>query len=230
MYDHVFFDADGTLFDFMAAEKWAISHLLTELELTADEEATDTYSRINNGVWLEFEQGLISMEMLKTERFRRFHHHYGIERDPHHSATRYAQLLGQTFHLYEDAIPVLDALFEAGMPMTLITNGISAVQRGRLEASGTAKYFTAVVISEEIGIQKPEVGYFTKAIEMATRHGAKASSPLVVGDSITSDIRGGIAASLDTCWVNRFGMRADRLSLPTYEITTLYDLMPILKR
>jgi FMN phosphatase YigB (HAD superfamily) len=127
MYEHIFFDADGTLFDFQAAETWAISTLLSELGVEPTEEAAQTYSRINNGVWLEFEQGLITMEKLKTERFLRFHTYYGVNGDPGHSAARYAQLLSQTYHLYDDAIPVLDALQEAGMPMTLITNGISRV-------------------------------------------------------------------------------------------------------
>lgn len=228
MYDHLLFDADGTLFNFEAAEKWALSHVLEELGIDPSDEAIDTYSRINNGVWLEFEQGLITMDRLKTERFRRFYSRYGLQGDPGLTAQRYTLMLSRSFHLYDDAIPVLDELKNRNIPMSLITNGISNVQRGRLAATGTRDYFTAVVISEEIGIQKPHPSYFEKALSLVRDTGAPAKRPLVIGDSPTSDIRGGIDSGLDTCWINRFGMPTDPTLRPTYEITGLKELLDIL--
>jgi YjjG family noncanonical pyrimidine nucleotidase len=228
MYDHIFFDADGTLFDFMAAERWAISRVLEDIGIEASDEAIDTYSRINNGVWLEFEQGSITLGRLKTERFCRLYDRYGISGDPSVSADRYAQLLAQTPHLYDDAIEVLDCLRNAGMPMSMITNGISAVQRGRLRATGTEGYFKTIVISEEIGVQKPDPRYFEQALGMVRATGAPSQRPLVVGDSPSSDIRGGIGAGLDTCWINRFGMQVDPGAVPTFEIATLRQLPPLL--
>jgi FMN phosphatase YigB (HAD superfamily) len=96
MYDHLLFDADGTLFNFEAAEKWALSHVLEELGIDPSDEAIDTYSRINNGVWLEFEQGLITMDRLKTERFRRFYSRYGLQGDPGLTAQRYTLMLSRS--------------------------------------------------------------------------------------------------------------------------------------
>lgn len=228
MYDHLLFDADGTLFNFEAAEKWALSHVLEELGIDPSNEALDTYSRINNGVWLEFEQGLITMERLKTERFRRFYSRYGLQGDPGSTAQRYTVMLSKSFHLYDDTIPVLDELKSRNVPMSLITNGISTVQRGRLVATGTQDYFTAVVISEEIGIQKPHPRYFEKALSLIRDTGVPAERPLVIGDSPTSDIRGGIDSGLDTCWINRFGMPGDPTVKPTFEITELRELLDIL--
>jgi len=228
MYDHLFFDADGTLFDFVAAEKWALSQVFLELGLPATDESIATYSRINNGIWLEFEQGLISMQELKTERFSRFFARHGVSGDPHRTARRYTEMLSRTYHLYPDTIEVLDALKERNIPMSLITNGIAAVQRGRLEATGTAHYFTVVAISEELGVQKPNPSYFTQTCKMVTSAGFSMNNPLVIGDSPTSDIRGGLDSGLDTCWINRFGMEPDPEIPATYEISSLYELLPLL--
>lgn len=228
MYDHVFFDADGTIFDFMAAEHWAISQVIAALGLDPDGKAAETYSHINNGVWLEFEQKRITLQQLKTERFRRFLLHHQITGNPKEISNRYEGLLAQTYHLYDDALPVLDTIRNAGIPMSLITNGIAQVQRGRLRATGTASYFKAIVISEEIGIQKPDPRYFSVALRKAREAGTSAEHPLVVGDSPTSDIRGGIAAGWDTCWVNRFGMTLDHDAVPTHEISSLLELPRIL--
>lgn len=228
MYDHLFFDADGTLFDFEAAEAWALARVFTEVGIPADDEAISTYSRINNGVWLEFEQGLITMQQLKSERFRRFFARYGVDGDPVGTALRYTQTLAESYHLYPDAISVLDAIKKRGIPMSLITNGISSVQRGRLEATGTASYFHAIIISEEIGIQKPHPEYFVKAKSMAAAAGTPADHPLIIGDSPTSDIRGGLNAGIDTCWINRFGMDRDPATPATYEITRLDELLELL--
>ncbi|MDD2296559.1 MAG: YjjG family noncanonical pyrimidine nucleotidase [Sphaerochaetaceae bacterium] len=229
MYDHLFFDADGTLFDFVAAERWALSQVFTLLNVKPSTRALNTYSQINNEAWLEFEQGLITLETLKIERFRRFQTIYGIAIDPELTAKHYAETLAKSFQLYNDAIPVLEELSKQHYPISLITNGISEIQRGRLVATGTLNYFKAIVISEEIGVQKPNPAYFHKAVALARASGATADNPLVIGDSLTSDIRGGINAGLDTCWVNRFGMERDESTIPTYEITSLKELLPILE-
>jgi 2-haloacid dehalogenase len=228
MYDHLFFDADGTLFDFMAAERWALSRVFNEVGIPANDDSLATYSRINNGIWLEFEQGIIGMTELKTERFRRFFTRYGVSGNPHATAHRYTEILGESSHLYDDAIEVLDAIEKRGIPMSLITNGISTVQRGRLEATGTRHYFMAIIISEEIGIQKPHPDYFKKAKELVVAAGGSADHPLIIGDSPTSDIKGGLDSGIDTCWVNRFSMEKDPELPATYEITRLEELLGIL--
>jgi FMN phosphatase YigB (HAD superfamily) len=106
----------------------------------------------------------------------------------------------------------------------MITNGISTVQRGRLLATGTLHYFSTIVISEEIGVQKPSRAYFEKALEMAK----PANNPLVIGDSLTSDITGANNVGLDSCWVNRYGMVNEEGIKRTYEITSLEELLPLL--
>ncbi|MFA5467491.1 MAG: YjjG family noncanonical pyrimidine nucleotidase [Sphaerochaetaceae bacterium] len=224
MYDNLFFDADGTLFDFISSEKWALARVFTQLNIKVDSEAFQTYSQINNAVWLEFEQNKITLDELKIERFRRLHAIYNLTEDSTLSATKYEEQLAQSFHLYDDTIPILKKLTKAGYPLTLITNGISAVQRGRLVATGTLHYFNTIVISEEIGFQKPSREYFQKALEMANH----ARNPLVIGDSLTSDIKGANNARLDACWINRYAMVNNTAIKAKFEITNLKQLLPIL--
>ena len=228
MYDHLFFDADGTLWDFMASERWALSLVFAELGIEPTPETITAYSEINNEVWLEFEQGLVTLDTLKIERFHRFQANYDITIDPELTAKRYAQRLAQSYHLYADTIPVLDELVKRRYPISLITNGISEIQRGRLVATGTLHYFNAIIISEEIGARKPALDYFKIALAMAQESGAPVNNPLVIGDSPSSDIRGAIDAGLDTCWINRYGMDKDSETVPTYEIKNLEELLPIL--
>jgi len=224
MYDNLFFDADGTLFDFMSGERWALKRVFAQLKIEVGEEALERYSQINNAVWLDFEQGLISIEELKIERFRRFHRLYEIGSNPTESAEAYEEELSRSYHLYDDALPLLEHLSKSGIPLTMITNGISTVQRGRLAATGTLRYFSTIVISEEIGVQKPNKAYFEKALEMAK----PANNPLVIGDSLTSDIAGANSVGLDSCWVNRYGMVNEEGVKRTYEITSLDQLLPLL--
>lgn len=225
MYDNLFFDADGTLFDFMSGERWALKRVFSHLKIEVTEKALECYSQINNAVWLNFEQGLITIEDLKVERFRRFHQKYAIDSPPEESAKAYEEELSRSFHLYADALPILEHLSKSGIALTLITNGISAVQRGRLVATGTLHYFSAIVISEEIGVQKPNRAFFDKALEMAS----PTKKPLVIGDSLTSDIAGANNAGLDSCWVNRYKMVNTEGIKTTYEITSLEELLPLIE-
>jgi 2-haloacid dehalogenase len=174
---------------------------------------------------LNFEQGLITIEDLKVERFRRFHQKYAIDSPPEESAKAYEEELSRSFHLYADALPILEHLSKSGIALTLITNGISAVQRGRLVATKTLHYFSAIVISEEIGVQKPNRAFFDKALEMAS----PTKKPLVIGDSLTSDIAGANNAGLDSCWVNRYKMVNTEGIKTTYEITSLEELLPLIE-
>lgn len=228
MYDHLFFDADGTLFDFVAAQDWALSQVFTEFGIPANKESLQTYSDINASVWLEFEQGLISLQKLKTERFRRFFARYGVTGNPETFSVRYTETLSHSYHLYDDALTTLNTLQQRNYPMSMITNGISSVQRGRLEATKTAQYFKAIIISEEIGVQKPHLSYFTRALAMAAEAGFPAKRPLIIGDSPTSDIQGGLNAHIDTCWINRFSMESDPAIPSTYEVSNLHQLIKLL--
>jgi len=229
MYNHLLFDADGTLFDFNAAEAMALETMFKEFGIACTPEMKTTYSAINHAIWKEFEQGLIYIEDLKEERFHRFFKQIGSGHDPAIAAEKYLDYLAQSDHLLPKAFALLTTLQSKGYRLSLITNGISRVQRGRLDATKTLSFFDHIVISEEIGIQKPEEGFFHQLFEFANMDEPAKREALVIGDSLSSDILGGNKVGLATCWYNPQRFPRNPAILPTYEITDLEELFTILQ-
>ena len=228
MYGHLLFDADGTLFDFAAAEKASLEALFLELGIPGSPEIKNLYSTINQELWHELEQNEISIEELKTERFYRFFSCIGANHDPRIAGTRFLDHLSTSNHMFPETIKLLTELRSRGYSLTLITNGIARVQRGRLKATKTEDFFDRIIISEEVGSQKPDNAFFQAFFSQAGMDGDSRRHALVIGDSLSSDILGGINAGLDTCWYNPEGKPVDPQILPTYEISLLFELLSLL--
>jgi 2-haloacid dehalogenase len=140
-------------------------------------------------------------------------------------SARYLQNLAEASDLMVGAENIIRAL-KARYRLALITNGLKDVQRPRLARSAIAGYFEVVAISEEIGAAKPDPRYFDAVFALMGQPGREAC--LVIGDSLTSDIQGGLNYGLDTCWFNPVG-KAGSPPLPvTYEIKQLEELLPLL--
>ena len=109
--------------------------------------------------------------------------------------------------------------------MIAVSNGTESVERGRLKLSGFEKYFDDIFISETVGVSKPNPKIFQMAMrKLGIEHSDKV---LVVGDSLSADIQGGVNAGLDTCWVNMNGLENESGLTPTYEVKALSELYPI---
>jgi 2-haloacid dehalogenase len=115
---------------------------------------------------------------------------------------RYLANLGTCIDLMPDAGSVLQAL-HARTHLALITNGLTIVQRARLAHSGLDRFFEVVVISDEEGVSKPHPGIFQIAFERMGN--PDKNEVLMVGDSLTSDIRGANTFGIDACWYNPEG-------------------------
>ncbi len=228
MYDHLLFDADGTLYDFMAAENYALKKLFAETGLQATEEMIETYHEINHSLWLDLERGGTTVEELKSERFSRFFRTYGVHFDAADASDRYVYHLGTSYHVFDDTIRVLGQLKGMGYRMSIITNGITSVQKGRVQATGTASFFSYVAIAEELGFVKPDPMFFTETFRELEKLGIHPENPLVIGDSLSSDIEGARRAGLDSVWINRYGMEIPETPSYTYRIDTLEELIGIL--
>lgn len=229
MYDHILFDADGTLWDFTAAENYALKALFEEAGLLVTDKMIETYHTINHRLWLELEQGLTTMEKLKVERFNRFYAAYELDSDAVSAAERYIYHLSTSHHIYDDTLEVLEKIDAMGIPMSIITNGITAVQKGRIEATGTSRFFAYMAIGEELGYVKPDVRFFSKTFKELSQRGIFPHRPLVVGDSLSSDIEGSLQAGLDSVWINRYGMDIPSSPAYTYVIQGLEELLPIIQ-
>jgi 2-haloacid dehalogenase len=202
-YSAFILDADNTLFDFDRAEKAALREALQANGYNGFPEDTFLlYHRINDALWKLFEQGGISQEELRTERFRRLLDALPLpitldrQPDPHIIGDQYIDSLSEKGYLLPHARYGLQML-SSKVPLVLLSNGIASVQRRRIACSGIADYFQDILISGEVGISKPDPAIFDLAIKALE---CAPDQILCVGDSPSSDIRGGSSAGLDTCW------------------------------
>lgn len=227
MYRHLFFDADGTLFDFDLAEQQAFALMAQELSLPGDASSFALYKGSNESCWKQFEQGLITLAQLKTQRFDRFFSALAIEGNSQRASKSYQHHLSHQGILYEKSIKVLDVLKARGYTLYLASNGIADVQRGRIADAKIGSYFKGIYISEELGVQKPDTRFFMQMLEKEQLL-AQRKSCLMIGDSLSSDIKGGMDSGLDTAWI-KTGSYELKDVVPTYTLTQLDQLLQLLQ-
>lgn len=225
-YEVIIFDADDTLFDFKKSEKEAFKNAMLNLNIEYDEDYhLKIYKEINTGIWKEFEQGLITQEKLKVERFKRLSDKLKIPFDEINFAKSYMEHLANASFLFDDSIELIENLNKS-YKLSIVTNGLTAVQDKRIRKSDVAKYFDAIIISEEILISKPDPKIFEHTLNHMKF--SDKSKVLMVGDSLTSDIQGGINFGIDTCWYNPKKLKNETSIKPTYEISNFDELKSLL--
>ena len=204
-YKTLLFDADGTLFDFHKGEGVAIRQTFAAFDIDADDQMVAEYSAINDSLWKKLELGEIEKSVLFYRRFELFFERYGFIRDAREMGKTYAENLSKQIFLFEGAEELCEKLSSLA-DMYIVTNGIEFVQKSRYAKSGLDKYFKGIFISGEIGHEKPSVDFF-KHIERSIPDFDKDGA-IIVGDSLSADIKGGIAYGIDTCWYNPAGKTA----------------------
>lgn len=222
-YNWLLFDADNTLFDYDMAEATALANSFQEFGLDFDQNTAVQYRAINAQIWHDYELGRITQQALRAERFRRLFTAVNLTIDAEEFSRQYLVNLAQAGHLLDGAEALLRQLAQTHH-IAIITNGIADVQRPRLAASPIHDLVEAFVISEEVGAAKPDPAIFDVAF---ARMGQPAKNEvLIIGDSLTSDMQGGLNYGIDTCWYNPTGQPA---TLPvTYEIRELPELEKLL--
>jgi 2-haloacid dehalogenase len=223
-YTWLLFDADDTLFDYPLAEGKALRSTFEHFGQVYRSEYLRIYQVFNRQVWAEFERGETSAAELRLKRFRLLFGEIDLPLDPPDFSQRYLENLAQASDLFPQAAEVLKAL-SGRYHIALVTNGLKEVQRPRLECSAIRPLIEKIFISEEMGAAKPTTGFF-EAVFKEIGSPAKANV-LIIGDSLTSDIKGGIDYGIDTCWFNP-GHKTTTLPV-TYTIASLNKLLEILK-
>lgn len=225
-YKAILFDADETLFDFKKAEREAFKNTMIEFGFDYDESYHfSIYKEINDAIWKELEEGLITQSKLKIERFKRFSDKLEVKFDENEFATSYMKHLGNGSFLFDGAEKLIEDL-SYKYTLSIVTNGLTAVQENRIKKSVIAKYFKDIVISEELGISKPNPGIFEYAINNIGDF--SKDEVLMIGDSLSSDIRGGINYNIDTCWFNPNNIENKTDLSPTYEISDFNGIRDLL--
>lgn len=226
-YQVVFLDADDTLFDYTRCEAYALNEAFKKAGLPEDPRYAASYRVINQQLWNDFEKGLVTLEVLRSERFRRLFEEFGlkVDMDAEQLSASYLSYLGQASYLVEGAVEICEYL-KSKYRLAIITNGIKEVQVSRLLKSGLQDYFEHMIVSEDAGFQKPHTGIFEHACRLIGHEDKSAA--IMIGDSLSSDIEGGRRFGIDTVWFNIHGKENMTGIRPHYEIRRLEELRHIL--
>lgn len=224
-YTTLLFDVDNTLLDFDANEEESFRSMMLELGETYTDEWYQTYKRINTRLWKRMEKKELSIEEVVNNRFAIFMRHYGREVDGQQWEKVYRRYLNRGIQQIPHVHQVLSEL-KKSYRLYVITNGMEETQEFRMEHSGLNQYFLDYFISERIGANKPSKEYF----DYVKAHIAdfQASDTLVIGDSLTSDIKGGNDAGMDTCWFMKDQQAEPKEAVPTYIIHELPEIFSVL--
>ena len=196
-YNTVLFDADQTLLDFHRSESEAIRETMSLYGVDPSDENVKLYSNINLSLWKALERGEIEKSVLVYRRFEMLLEALGVEGDAKQMSNTYVESLSKKGYFLDGAREMCEYL-HGKVKMYIVTNGLEIVQRNRYAICGMEQFFDGVFISGEIGYEKPSINFF----EYAAAHidGFDKEKAIIVGDSLSSDIKGGINFGIDTCW------------------------------
>lgn len=227
MIRNVLFDLDDTLFDFHKAEKIALTKTLVHFGINPTEETLALYSTINAAHWKRLELGEISREEVKVGRYRELFKTIGVECDPVKATAYYESMLAIGHYFMPGAPELLEELYRK-YRLYIVSNGTAKVQEGRIGSSGIAKYMDGIFISQILGANKPDKQFFD--ICFAEIPDFSLSETVIIGDSLSSDIKGGINAGITTVWFNPKGIENDNDIKPDYTIKELSEVPGLLSQ
>ena len=222
-YTTLLFDLDHTLLDSDESERLAYAHTMAAIGLPDPDDHFERYVAINQAMWHAVEAGTIQPSEVRHRRFEQFTTELAIDADPHAMADTFVWGLGAHGALYDGARDVLEEL-SAVARLAMITNGLSDVQRTRIDRLAIGDYFHTVVISSEVGVTKPRPEIFDIAFDGLGQ--PDRASSLMIGDSLTSDIAGGRNYGIDTCWYNP-NAKTGADGQVTHEVSDLAHIGPI---
>lgn len=225
-YQTLLFDVDDTLLDFHAAEDQALKKLFASEKMPLTPELKQAYQKMNLGLWEDFEQGKLTREEVTETRFGKLFAQFGMEVDSPAMERRYRSFLDEGHQLLGNSRQIVADLAQKA-DLYVVTNGVSKTQYRRLTDAQLLPYFKDVFVSEDTGYQKPMPEYFDYVFERIP-HFAKEDA-VIIGDSLTSDIKGGANVGIDSIWLNPGKKNLLAGITPTYEISRLEELYPILE-
>ena len=226
-YELILFDLDNTLLDFTKSEEEALLLTFKHFHIQCDKNHhLKAYEKINSKIWVEFEEGKITLEELKIERFARFLKKIDLTINSETFALEYLSNLSKSVYFIKDASLIFEAIRKK-YRISFITNGISMVQHERVRRAGFYDYIEELIISEEVGFKKPDREIFEHTLTKLNIQNKQ--KVLIIGDNLNSDIKGGIDFGIDTCWFNLFNIKKKTNFNPTYTIVELKELLDILE-
>lgn len=223
----VLWDIDGTLLDFEKAEEAGIRGCFEKYNLgECTDEMLEEYKVINRGYWQMMERGEIEKPVLLVKRFEDFLNAYGLDSSVAAGFNElYQILLGDTVVFTPHAWETVQAL-KGKVLQCAVTNGTKVAQDRKLKNSKLVHEFDHIFISEVVGIEKPNIGFFDAVFAKIGQYAS--DEVLIVGDSLTSDIQGGVNAGIKTCWFNPNGVENTGNLKPDYVITDVAKVLELI--
>lgn len=225
----ILWDVDGTLLDFHAAEKAAIRSLFQRFALgECTDEMLQRYAKINRSYWERLERGELSRAEVLIGRFREFFEKEGLDVSVADAFNQAYQLsLGDTIVYCDDSLSIIKSLV-GKVKQYIVSNGTVVAQEKKLRLSGIGEKMDGIFLSEQLGVEKPNKAFFDHVFEEIGEY--EKDQVLIVGDSLTSDIRGGNNAGIKTCWYNPGHAENPENVTVDYEIENLQEVFTILQK
>jgi 2-haloacid dehalogenase len=223
-YKILLFDLDDTLLDFRANETDSLTKLFGQHGYSFSDELFGVYDSVNKQLWADYENGNIALDEVLNSRFSKTMLKLGKIVDGAEWEDQYRELLGNGSQLIDGALELCQSL-SVSHRLFVITNGITKTQIKRLKQSGLYEFFEDIFDSQSIGFQKPSKPFFNYVMDHITNF--HASEALIIGDSLSTDIKGGLLSGIDTCWINRNPHLSSAQFQSTYTITSLEELREV---
>jgi len=226
MIEFLFLDLDDTILDFHRAERLAIAKTFQGFGIDPTEAVLSRYHLINKAHWQMLERGELTREQVLVQRFAALFQELGVEADAEACAKAYERNLSVGHYFLPGAEEAVESLSKK-YRLFLASNGTASVQKGRMTSANLYRFFEKVYVSQDLGYNKPAPEFFQKAFAQIPDFDPERA--IMVGDSLTSDILGGIHAGIKTCWVNPSHAAPDPRIPADYEIESLAQLEALLE-
>ncbi|ODA39931.1 YjjG family noncanonical pyrimidine nucleotidase [Desulfosporosinus sp. BG] len=223
-YKILLFDLDDTLLDFSANEIDSLNKLFHQNGYTFSDELFRVYNSVNKQLWTDYENGNVALDEVLNSRFSETMLKLGKIVDGMEWESQYREFLGNGYQLIDGALEVCQSL-SVTHRLFVITNGITKTQIKRLKQAGLYEFFEDIFDSQSIGFQKPSKAFFDYVMSHIKDFNAREA--LIIGDSLNTDIKGGLTSGIDTCWINRKLQKCSAEIQSTYTITSLAQLFSI---
>lgn len=226
-YKVILFDFDDTLVDFHDAEVQAYAHLMRHYEVPSHLHDYHRFKEINQNHWEAFQRGEITKAEVLSHRFIETFETYGMAVNGQEADIVFRDGLARAPIKWLAGMTQMLKRLHSQYALAIVTNGVTDTQERRMAQTDLLSVMDHIFISDKVGAQKPYVGFFEAVFEVF--HHYEKEDFLIVGDSLTSDIQGGINAGIDTCWFNHRHLENQTAIQPIYTIEKIEALKEILE-
>ena len=227
MIKNILLDLDDTILDFKKCEHVALDKALTVLGVPHDESTIKLYSKINDLHWKKLETGELTRNQVLLGRFEMLFEKIGVQCSGKKAWKTYEEMLSNQYFFVAGAVELLENLKDK-YDLYIVSNGTASVQDRRIAGAHLEKYFKKIFISQRVGINKPDIRFFERCF--AEIPNLNKDETIIVGDSLSSDIQGGINAGIKTCWYNPHNLTTPDNMKINYVIGNLEELYDVLKK